>query len=244
MFRDNKLASLLSAMPLPDTLDAALQQSLQAIQAARSVGYRRLQVDILDPELKINPLVYPLLSPLAVSERLQVFLPDAGAAALAQKQWQPLPEQVTLYALGSRIQLSPHALILFACPNVVSVEEVESLCNQAAADQSVLVINPQFQDAATVGIGLAGRRLRQRFLVTFEPVYFLQSLSQGALYRCYPEPWQLWQETEGDYTLQANFERCPSTEDLIAAQPPSQNLSPLAQVSQAIGRFLESFRKL
>lgn len=231
-------------MPLPDTLAAALQQSLQAIQAAREVGYRRLQIDILDPDLKISPLVYPLLAPLADIQPLQVFLPDAGAAALAHKQWQPLPVQVTLCALGSRVMLNPDALILFACPNVVSIEEVESLCNQASREQTVIVINPQFQDAATVGIGLTGRRLRERFLVTFEPVYFLQSLNQGALYRCYPEPWQLWQARDSDYILQGSFERRPTPEELIAKQPAQPGSSPWEQISQGISRFLASFRNL
>ncbi|MEN9204806.1 MAG: DUF1995 family protein [Thermostichales cyanobacterium BF4_bins_65] len=231
-------------MSLPTSLETALDQALQAMTAARSVGYRRLQVDILDPDLKIKDLVYPLLAPLATGEKLQVFLPDAGAAALAQHRWQPLPEGVQLCALGSRLGVDPEALVLFACPNVVSIEEVETLCNQAGREQTILLVNPQFQDAATVGIGLAGRRLRQRFLVTFEPVYFLQSLNQGALFRCYPEPWQLWQLIgEGDYALQASFDRRPSGEELLAAQTPQQP-SLWQQLLQGLGDVITGMRKL
>jgi len=56
---------------------------------------------------------------------------------------------------------------------------------------------------ATIGIGYAGRQLRDRFLSTLEPCYYLRPLDNAALYRSYPEGWQVWLEQDDEYTLVA-----------------------------------------
>ncbi|GAB4216593.1 MAG: DUF1995 family protein [Synechococcales cyanobacterium] len=228
-------------MVLPTDLAEAQQQAIQAIMAARTAGYRRVQVEILAPELKVDRLSWPLVHHLGQENSLQVFLPDAGAAALTQRDWQPLgiPSSVTLSALGNHAALSRAEWILFACPNVMSIEVVEALCEQASPNQTIIMLNPQLQDAATLGIGLAARRLRQRFIVTFEPVYFLQSLANAVLFRHYPTPWQLWHLRDSDtYDLTAEFDRRPTSEELQAT------LSTPRSLWEGLQSFVRRFQQM
>jgi len=101
---------------------------------------------------------------------------------------------------------------LFVEPSSVEVSQVEAMCDQAG-DRFVIMLNPKLEDVATIGIGYAGRQLRERFLSTLESVYYLRPLAGAVLYRCYPGPWQLWQETADDtYSLVAELAQKPSGE--------------------------------
>ncbi len=60
----------------------------------------------------------------------------------------------------------------------------------------------------------------QRFIVPFEPVYYLRPLSAGLgwLYRVWPEPWQLLRDVRGGPPeLVATYDDRPSFPDAIAA---------------------------
>lgn len=204
-------------MALPTNLAEAQQQAIQAIVAARTAGYHRLQVEILAPDLKVDQLSWPFVQDLGRDHSLQIFLPDAGAAALTKRDWQPLgiPATVTLSAVATHAALGSAEFIAFACPNVMVMETIEALCEQAGPEQTIIMLNPQFQDATTLGVGLAARRLRQRFIVTFEPVYLLQPLATAVVFRHYPSPWQLWQLAEDDaYNLVTEWDHRPSFEEV------------------------------
>jgi hypothetical protein len=103
---------------------------------------------------------------------------------------------------------------LFVEPSSVEVSQVEEMCNQAG-DKFVIMLNPKLEDVATIGIGYAGRQLRERFLSTLEPAYYLRPMAGAVLLRAYPGPWQVWQETSDDnYTLVAELPQKPSGEAL------------------------------
>ena len=142
--------------------------------------------------------------------------PDTGAAALARRDWG---ETAFLVAdLGSRntpierkIAEQDQAYLVIA-PSAVEVQTVERLC-ELAGDRPVVLLIPQLEDVAVVGIGYAARQLRERFLSTLEPVYYLRPLEAAVLVRAYPAPWQLWQATpEGRYDLAAEFPQRPGGE--------------------------------
>ncbi|MGK7907336.1 MAG: DUF1995 family protein [Synechococcus sp.] len=204
---------------LPDDFAGALAQALQAAQAALAAGYKRLQVEILAPDLKPDALAYPFH---------QLFEPpfgfafaDAGAAALAQYRWEQ-PDW-TICSISEAQRLEPTLPLIFPMPTLVEIEAVERLCNlrnsNVSSDKSkdipTLAINPQLQDTGTAGVGLSGRRLRERFISTLEPCYFLQSLGNGALFRMFPHPWTVWELSEdGQYQLIETLESKPSGEQL------------------------------
>ncbi|NJK61879.1 MAG: DUF1995 family protein [Synechococcaceae cyanobacterium SM2_3_1] len=176
---------------------------------------------------------------------------DAGGAALAQRDWMssdpPIPEGVVLESLSSRTSVAEDQAVLFVTPAVYGIEQVEQVCNTISRQNSdhrpVVLLNPQLQDAATVGVGLSGRRLQQRFINTFEPCYYLRPLGNGALFRVYPYPWTIWtQDSEtGEYQLLDTTDSQPSGEDLaeiFARNYPSTN-----SFWAGLRRFLQALQR-
>jgi hypothetical protein len=210
---------------LPNTLDDAIAQSQSATLAAIQAGYTRLSVELVFPELKPMPVAekfIPILS--EYGNGLKVFFTDAGIAALAKRDWGDVPFKYgSLDVAGSRQttpveeQVQPDdRIFLCIAPSAVEVRPVEQICN-AAGDRPVILLNPRLEDVSIVGIGYAGRQLRQRFLDTIEPCYYLRPLDdQSALMRSYPSPWQVWYSSDGTYKMIAEEPEKPDSEKLDA----------------------------
>ncbi len=200
---------------LPKDLDSAIAQAKEATRLALDAGYTRLQVEIMIPELKVMPVAQSFLPMLeGLDLKLRVFFPDAGAAALARRDWGEKPYDIRgIGELKAAIQPEDQ-LFLFIEPSSVEVKEVEKLCEQAG-DRPVVLLNPRLEDIATIGIGYAGRQLRERFLNVIESCYHLRPLEGGAILRAYPDPWQVWLETNPDqYEVIAELPRKPVGEEL------------------------------
>jgi hypothetical protein len=216
----------LSQFPdLPVDLAQACEQAIRATQLAMQAGYRRLLIEIIAPDLKPEVLAHPFLD--LVQPPALVLFSDAGGAALAQREWGSLPDGIQLQSLSSRTQPTPEQSVLLVMPAVYGLEQVERVCQAVSGGdpsglaqkgrdpKPVILLNPQLQDAATVGVGLAGRRLRQRFLSTFETSYYLRSLVEGALFRAYPDPWSVWQQEEpGLYSVLQTLMAQPTGEEV------------------------------
>ncbi|MGV0024824.1 DUF1995 family protein [Phormidesmis priestleyi] len=238
---------------LPTTLDDAIAQAQTATQAAIAAGYTRLQVEILFPELKPLPVAEKFLPAFADwGSGLKVFFTDAGMAALAKRDWGEVPFQIrSLDVAGARQttsveeQIDPEdQLYIFVAPSAVEVAPVEQIC-AVAGDRPIVLFNARLEDVATIGIGYAGRQLRQRFLDTIEPCYHLRPLDDhSAILRCYPDPWQVWLETDGIYQAIAEVAEKPDSEkldEIFSAATGSQKsrqglLSGLQQLLRALGR--------
>ncbi len=200
---------------LPVDLAAAQQQAIAGIRAAIAAGYRRIQVDLVGPELKPETVALPLV--LGCDPPLTVVFSDAGSAALAQRDWPQLPDGIQVASLGAGFRVEAGSSLFFVVPSVYAVEQVEQVCQDygAGSQGGAILFNPQLQDAATVGVGLAGRRLRDRFIKTFESAYYLQALGSTALCRLFPHPWGVWQQTDvGDYQLLQTLDHKPNGEEL------------------------------
>lgn len=237
---------------LPKTLEDAIAQSRLATQAAIADGYSRLQVELLFPELKPMPVALQLLPVFEqLGSQLKVFFPDAGAAALAHRDWGDVPFKILDIGTGKvsvQQQIQPEdGAFLFIAPSAVEVAQVEKLCEEAGS-RPVVMLNPRLEDAAIVGIGYAGRQLRTRFLNTIESCYHIRPLDGAALFRCYPSPWQVWLETGDDYQLIAELPKKPSGEELdqIVAgknQPARSPLPKKAGLLTGLQRFLGTWSR-
>ena len=200
---------------LPKTLEDAIAQARLATQAALEDGLTRLKVELVFPELKPLPVAeqfIPLFEDLG--SQLKVLFPDAGAAALACRDWGEKP--FVIRGIGEqKAALEPEdRLLLLVGPTAVEVNQVEKLCQQAD-ERPVVLLNPSLEDVSVVGIGYAARQLRERFLNTLESCYYLRPIQNGAILRAYPAAWQVWRETEpGEYQLAAEESRRPLAEDL------------------------------
>ena len=207
----------------PATLDAAVEQAKEAAKAAIADGYRLIQVELVIPEiaLKSEALALEFAQLFAESSAgVKVMFPDTGAAALAKRNWGEQPFQVT--DMGSRFtsietKIAPEdEIFIVACPSAVEVEKAETLSN-LAGDRPVIFLIPQLEDVAIVGIGLAARQLRERFIKNIYSCYYLRPVDAGAILRCHPHPWQIWLENEAaelNYELATELDSKPMGEDL------------------------------
>ncbi|MEM9215109.1 MAG: DUF1995 family protein [Cyanobacteria bacterium P01_F01_bin.150] len=199
---------------LPDGLDDAIAQAKVATNAALNDGFTRIQVELVIPELKIMPVAEQFLPALEErGEKLRVFFPDPGAAALARRDWGDKPYPIRgINDLKAEMQ-AEEELFLFVEPSSIEVQDVEKLCTEAG-DRPVVFLNPRLEDIATIGIGYAARQLRERFLGLFDSCYYICPLEGALIFRCYPYPWQVWRETEDDYELLAELDHRPVGEEL------------------------------
>jgi Domain of unknown function (DUF1995) len=236
-------------MPLPNTLEEAIAQAREATTAALADGYTRLQVELLFPELKIMPVAEQFLPTFEhLGAQLRVYFPDAGAAALARRDWGEKPFAIRgINDIKAEIQ-PDEQIFLFVQPSSIEVLEVEKLCQQAM-ERPVLMLNPKLEDVAIIGIGYAGRQLRERFLNLFESCYYLRPLEGAAVFRAYPGAWEVWLEKETGYELIAEEQQRPAGEVLDrillgavggapdATQPPRRGLlSSLQQFLRALSQ--------
>ncbi|MEL6261960.1 MAG: DUF1995 family protein [Cyanobacteria bacterium J06626_6] len=214
-------------MPIPTTLTEATEQAKAATQAALKAGYNRLQVEMAIPEIKHQPIAQQFLD-IFEGQQFKVFFPDAGAAALARRDWNT-PNFVIrgLGELTNPVDADDDSYLVVN-PSSIEVETVEALCN-AAIDQPVILLNPKLEDVAIVGIGYAARQIRERFLSQIESCYYLRPMESAAIYRCFPGPWQLWKETApNEYEHFQDFDHRPSGEEidrLLYSDPKAENPS-------------------
>ncbi|MBE9129577.1 MULTISPECIES: DUF1995 family protein [unclassified Coleofasciculus] len=200
---------------LPKTLDDAIAQAKDATQAALNDGNSRVQVELVFPEiaLQAQSIAWQFIPIFTkYGSGLKVLFPDAGAAALARRDWGEIPFKVSdIGTSRSPIELKVQPedeAFLIVSPSAVEVNQVEKLCN-LAGDRPCVLLNPQLEDLKVVGIGYAARQLRERFLNTIESSYYLQPLDNAALVRSYPGLWQIWLETENNYQLLAEEPQKP-----------------------------------
>jgi len=205
---------------VPSSLENAIAEAQSATRLALESGVTRLQIELVVPEiaLQAQSLAQQFAALFAdYGSGLKVLFPDTGAAALARHDWGETWFQVG--DLGGRFtpietKVSPEdTLYLVVSPSSVDVKTVETLCN-LAGDRPVILLIPQLEDVAIVGIGLAARQLRERFLSTLETVYYFRPLAGAVVVRTFPEPWTVWLETEEGYRCIAEEAQKPAGEGL------------------------------
>lgn len=215
---------------LPNDVNEAIAQAMLATKAALNDGYRRLQIEIVIPdiELQAQSLAQQFIPVLLEGDtQLKVFFPDTGAAALARRDWQDASFKIedigtSRSPVDSKVTPEDQCFLLIA-PSAVEVGQAEKLSN-LAGDRPVVMLIPRLEDVSIVGIGYAARQLRERFISTIESCYYIRSLGDAALYRCYPSPWQVWLEENGQYRLIAERPKKPVGDelDIILAEATGQ----------------------
>lgn len=204
----------------PETLDAAVEQAKAATKTAIAEGYRLIQVELVIPEIALQSEALALEFANLFADYgsgVKVMFPDTGAAALAKRNWGDQQFQVT--DMGSRFtpietQVSPEdEIFIVTCPSAVEVERAEKL-SILAGDRPIIFLIPQLEDVAVVGIGLAARKLRDRFIKNIYTSYHFRPIPEGAILRCHPSLWQIWLEKESGHELATELSTKPMGEDL------------------------------
>ncbi|MBT9315008.1 DUF1995 family protein [Leptothoe spongobia] len=199
---------------LPSSLEETIDQAIASTKAAIDDGIIRLQVEMVIPELEQQPIAERFLSLFQdLGLQFKVFFPDAGAAALAKRDWNNPDFTIRgINEIQATIEPDDEALLIVN-PSAVEVEDVEKLCNEAQ-DRPVIILNPTLEDVSIVGIGYAARQLRERFLSTLTSCYYYRPMPDAAVLRRHPQGWQVWQEVGDQYELQAELPERPSSEAL------------------------------
>ena len=237
---------------LPKTLENAIAQSREAVKSALADGVARIQVELLFPELKFMPVAEQFLPLFAEYEsRLKVFFADAGAAALARRDWANVPFKILDIGTGRAASLEAKIqpedeIFLFIAPTSVEVPQLEKLC-ELIGERPFVMLNPRLEDSGTVGIGYAARETRRRFISTIESCYYLRPVDdETALFRCYPGIWELWLETAGEYQKIAELPKKPSGDEidmiLMQGQPQTTDGRPAKKPSvfKSLQRFIKA----
>ncbi|MFN6218252.1 MAG: DUF1995 family protein [Aphanizomenon sp.] len=207
---------------LPKTLEDAIAQSTEAVKSALADGVTRIQVELLFPELKFMTVAEQFLPQFTEYEsRLKVFFADAGAAALARRDWKDAGFQISDIGTGRAASLAAKIqpedeIFLFIAPTSVEVPQLEKLC-ELIGERPVIMLTPRLEDSSIVGIGYTARETRRRFISTIESCYYIRPVDdQSALFRCYPGLWEIWLETEGEYQKVTELPKKPSGDELDA----------------------------
>jgi hypothetical protein len=207
---------------LPKTLEDAIAQSTEAVKSALADGVTRIQVELLFPELKFMTVAEQFLPQFTEYEsRLKVFFADAGAAALARRDWKDVGFQISDIGTGRAASLAAKIqpedeIFLFIAPTSVEVPQLEKLC-ELIGERPVIMLTPRLEDSSIVGIGYTARETRRRFISTIESCYYIRPVDdQSALFRCYPGLWEIWLETEGEYQKITELPQKPSGDELDA----------------------------
>jgi hypothetical protein len=153
--------------------------------------------------------------------RLKVFFADAGAAALARRDWTDTQFQISDIGTGRAASLEAKIqpedeIFLFIAPTSVEVPQLEKLC-ELIGDRPVIMLTPRLEDSSVVGIGYTARETRRRFISTIESCYYIRPVDdESALFRCYPGQWEVWQEIEDEYQKIVELSNKPSGDELDA----------------------------
>lgn len=227
---------------LPNNLEDTTEQAIAATYQAIADGATRILVDLRFPELKSMPIAYEFAR--SFNERYgnawQAIFSDAGAAALAKREWADLDVSVRGVNEGRRAVREEDKAFLLVEPSSVEVDQVEKLV-QLAGNRPFVMLNPRLENSE-VGLGLSARRLRDRFLSTFETAYYIKPLELGALWRCYPQTWQVWVNTEEGMQFLSEVEQRPSSDDIDrlfrqkTGQKTGSFLGRLQELFSALGR--------
>jgi hypothetical protein len=199
---------------IPDSLEDATAQAIAALNLGLDAGLTKILLDLRFTELKPLPIAYQIAVNFGqrFGNEWQAIFADAGMAALARRDWSDL-EVSMRGANEGRAAIRPEdkAFLLIA-PSSMEVTQVEKLV-ELAGDRPFVMFNPRLENSE-VGVGLATRKMRDRFLSRFEVCYFIQPLEQGALWRSYPQGWQVCEQTENGMQPILETEERPSLDDI------------------------------
>jgi hypothetical protein len=157
-------------------------------------------------------------------DKVRVYFPDMGVVAMLTQKWPDATFEMA--HLGTRNHTVPEdtELVVFSSPDPQGAEDVQKICGSCSEQGTVIAIfNPRLA-SGDVGVGLSVRRLRSRFLSTFETTYSIRPISGiGAVFKCYPSLWKVFVNDENDvgrYKLVAEEVERPggdSLDDILIA---------------------------
>ena len=210
------------------------KQALQDRQHQRwTVTWRFEGLRLLKPALRIA------LALQVEGYELIIAWPDAGSAALAQRECPELASQCLALkdlTLSHDPEL-PSRLLLAIGPQPSDYEMVEQICNSWQG--KVILLNGKLEDAG-VGIGSVARGRRKGFLSIWRSAFHLEPLAEGALLQSEQDIWHLFKADPNGYRWLSTTASKPDAEAIdMALNSESDNFG---RQLGAVDRFIEDLR--
>jgi len=238
---DDDSASASSAAPrsddvLPDSLTDAIHESAKATVDAMNSGFSKCVVEILLPDFwdpnsgpvyseegdqqrfwkMTKRFIDDVVAESAESAKVKAIYPDAGVAAMLRNQWDDASFSVA--SLNDRKPVDEEdELVVMAAPDPPSLDDIVKISNGLLPTQTLVMFNPRLA-SGDVGVGLAMRRLRERFMGEFMTTYSLRPIGDiGSVFKRFPSQWQVFiadKDAPGRYVLAAERPSRPGGEEL------------------------------
>lgn len=221
---------------LPDSLTDAIHESAKATVDAMNSGFSKCVVEILLPDFwdpnsgpvyseegdqqrfwkMTRRFIDDIVSNSPSTTKVKAIYPDAGVAAMLRNQWTDASFSVA--SLNDRKPVEEEdELVVMAAPDPPSLDDIVKISNGLLPTQTLVMFNPRLT-SGDVGVGLAMRRLRERFLGEFMTTYSLRPIGDiGSVFKRFPSQWQVFiadNDAPGRYVLAAERPSRPGGEEL------------------------------
>lgn len=251
--------SVSTPSPIPSSFDAACEQAKQSLAAALAAGCRRLflELDTTNGDETYTSLKSSLPTVRAIlkffnTSTVQIAFPDAGAAALAKRDWGPeVCGEHAIVGIEQYRRRDSDAATIVVVPRASEVDTLAKIV-LSAGDDAIIVINPDLIDMGVTGLSLNARRLRATVIDQFDSTYFLRTYGWGVLHRSFPGKWGVWVDDANE----ANGFRCVTTLtgrptadqideilDPLAADGDKEGKNPFETALRGVRRFLNTYTK-
>lgn len=156
---------------------------------------------------------------------VRLYFPDAGSAALAQRDWKVgtpeslVPPSTRFASLSRDRPAATDRALIMVCPKASEVDSLKVVLRDVEEELNipVIFINPELVNMGVTGFGAAGRMLREQLIDTLVNTYYLRTLEWGAVTRAYPRAFTVHQTdaaAEGGYRIVKTTERLLNSEQL------------------------------
>ena len=206
---------------LPKDLNEALKNLEDSIISSLKLSCNRYTIEFNFEGLKFNKIGITIYQILAnyfnnnkISKNIFITYSDPGAVALAQRDYSNIKENIfTFKGFNESRRIDDNESILISIiPQTYDFDSFEPMCNNFRGLHYSL--NPKFEDA-NIGIGSVIRERRKNFVKSWQNIYFLQPISNGALMHAYPNNWLLFKEINKKYLFKKEFENKPDNETIF-----------------------------
>ncbi len=202
---------------LPEDLYKAEEQILCALKSSLSMNMSdRISIDIKLEGLRLLPVVLRFVRNIQQENIPTILLwPDAGATALAKRDGSDLSEMIFSFNdfLKKNVDGRLNKYLLIAVtPQPYDYDLFKSIHDNSQS--KIVMINGKLDDAA-VGIGSVARERRREFISKWQNIYWIEPLSNGALFHLYPDKWLLFRLDKDGYRIQKEFENKPSKDEIF-----------------------------
>lgn len=256
---ESSSSSVSTPSPIPSSFDNACEQARQSLGAALAAGRRRLflELDTTNGDETYTSLTSSLPTVQALlkffnTSTVQILFPDAGAAALAKRDWGPeVCKSHAVVGIEQYKRRDSDAATIIVVPRASEVDTLAKIV-LSAGDDVIIVINPDLIDMGVTGLSLNARRLRADVIDQFDSAYFLRTYGWGVLHRSFPGDWGVWvddtNETSGFRCVTTLPSRPTSDQideilDPLSGDGSQDGKNPFETALRGLRRFLNAYSK-